>query len=512
MKRLIFLLLVCTLSSSLMSTARSAEDGCDRCSPKLSPQELEKVKLPDVTIDSAKHFYAGANRAKVDHVQVLGMIGGNIGFELLLPDQWNARFVMGGGGLFVGEIQNAARSSVNDGYATVGTDTGHRSPSRYLADWAYLDLEAQLNFGYLAVHRTAEVARAMVRLHYGCDARYSYFYGCSTGGRQGLMEAARYPNDFDGIVSACPVASKTGVYASFINYVQTFFPTPPRAGGPLFAEEELKDFHEQVLEQCDENDGLKDGIINNPLVCQLNWGQIVGFNPEQIQALKSVYEGPTVGNQSLYPGLLLGSELRWYRWFVGPDPSGIATHGPTSALGLACTQFGRYLVFDNPEWTPAGYDLANWRRDTRRASSILDCANPNLQPFHDSGGKLIIWHALSDAGLTAKATVGYYENINNAAKDEFVRLYLLPGVYHCGRGPGPSEINWLEVISNWVERNQTPRRLVVTKRDEDGHVVMTRPIFPYPTYVKYKGSGDPQDAWSFEPVEASREETREQPD
>ncbi len=326
------------------------------------------------------------------------------------------------------------------------------------------------------------------------------------------MEAARYPNDFDGIVSACPVASKTGLYASFINQAQTFFPTSPRAGGPLLTEGQLKDFHKQVLEQCDDDDGLKDGIINNPLSCQLNWEHVVGLNAEQIRALKSVYGGPTVRNESLYPGLPLGTELRWYHWFVGPDASGRAAPRSTSALGLACTQFGRYLVFDNPEWTLEGYDIANWRKDTRRASSILDCANSDLQPFHDSGGKLIIWHGWSDGALTAKATVEYYENIGNAAKDEFVRLYLLPGVYHCGGGPGPSEIDWLEVISNWVERNQTPRRLEVTKRDEDGNVVMTRPIFPYPTYVKYKGSGDPKDAGSFEPAEASYEETRKRSD
>ena len=298
-----------------------------------------------------------------------------------------------------------------------------------------------------------------------------------------------------------PVADKTGLYASFVNYVQTFFPTPPRAGGPLLTKEELENFHEQVLDQCDEKDALKDDIINNPLACQLNWDRVVGLNAEKMRALKSVYEGPKAGDQSLYPGLPLGSELRWYRWFAGPDPSRKAADGAVSALGLACTQFGRYLVFDDREWTPAGFKLANWRRDTRRASKILDCANPDLQPFHDSGGKLIIWHSWCDGALTAKASVEYYEEIDNAAKNEFLRLYLLAGVYHCGRGPGPSEIDWLDVVCDWVERGQTPHRLVAEKRDNKGRVVMARPIYPYPIYVKYKGAGDPKDADSFEAVE-----------
>ncbi|MEK6250191.1 MAG: tannase/feruloyl esterase family alpha/beta hydrolase, partial [Planctomycetales bacterium] len=308
---------------------------------------------------------------------------------------------------------------------------------------------------------------------------------------------------FDGIVAGCPVASKTGIYAAFINYMQIFFPTPARAGGPLFSKEQLKDFHQQVLEQCDDKDGLEDDIINNPLACQLDWGQIVGLTAEQVRALKSAYEGPKVNNRSLYPGLPLGSELQWYRWFIGPDLNGTGTQ---SALGLACSQFCRYLVFDDPKWTPTGYSLANWREDSRRASSILDCDNANLQPFHDSGGKLIIWHSWADGALTAKASIEYFEGIDIAAKNEFIRLYLLPGVYHCGAGPGPSRIDWLDVISDWAERGNAPHRLVAEKRDNEGRVVMTRPVYPYPVTVKYSGVGDSQDAGSFEPIE-----TRSQP-
>ena len=497
------LLVACSLCSILYSGEEVDKDPADALRPQLSLQDVESVKLPDVTIESAKHFKAGQNGADVDHVQVVGKIGGKIGFALLMPDQWNGRFVMGGGGLFVGRIQNHARGSVNNGYATVGTDTGHESASVFKADWAYLDLEAQLNFGYLAVHRTAEVSRALIRLYYGRDAEYSYLMGCSTGGRQGLMEAARFPDDFDGIVAGCPVANKTGLYATFVQQVQTFFPIPERAAGPRFTEEQMADFHRQVLSQCDGRDGLEDGIINNPLACQVDWSQIVGLNEWQKAALRSVYEGPRVRGESLYPGLPVGSESRWYRWFVGADPDFAAIDRSISALGFACTEFGRYLVFDDPEWNPAKYDLANWWRDTRRASKILDCTNPGLGPFHDSGGKLIIWHSWADGGLTARASIEYFEEVKDPSKDEFLRLYLLPGVHHCGGGPGPSEIDWLQVISDWVERSSAPDRLVAKKRNDEGMIVIERPIYPYPVTVRYKGTGDPNDAGSFEPDERS---------
>ncbi|SPE50651.1 Feruloyl esterase (fragment) [Verrucomicrobia bacterium] len=180
---------------------------------RLSVDQLRQVRLPDVALESVTAVSQKDARDKT-HVEVKGVIGGNIRFELLLPEAWNGRFVMGGGGGFVGTVQNAARDSVNHGYATVGTDTGHEWQPGYMAGWAQDNVEAQLDFGYLAVHRTAEVAKAFVRAYYGADMAYCYFTGCSRGGGQAMMEAQRYPKDFDGIVAGAPAFNWTGLAAT----------------------------------------------------------------------------------------------------------------------------------------------------------------------------------------------------------------------------------------------------------------------------------------------------------
>ena len=172
----------------------------------ISSDELQKVRLPDVVLESVKQTTPDLkkNPGASSYLEVKGRIGGTILFELLLPDDWNGRFAMGGGGGFVGTIQNSVRDSVNKGYATAGTDTGHEAQPGYMADWALNNVEAQVNFGYLAIHRTAEVAKALVRAYYQRDAEFSYFLGCSRGGGQAMMESQRYPKDFDGIVAGAP--------------------------------------------------------------------------------------------------------------------------------------------------------------------------------------------------------------------------------------------------------------------------------------------------------------------
>jgi feruloyl esterase len=212
----------------------------------ISVEALRQVRLPEVTLDSVKHAVA--------HTEVRGTIGGHIRFEMLLPDAWNERFVMGGGGGFVGSIQNAARDSVNKGYATVGTDTGHQSEPGYLAGWALDDLEAKVNFGYLAVHRTAEVAKALIRAYYGKDAAYSYFVGCSRGGGQAMMEAQRYPQDFNGIVAGAPAFNWTGIAAMAVSIAKALYPDPAHLDSTVLSREALQKLQAALLEQCDAQD------------------------------------------------------------------------------------------------------------------------------------------------------------------------------------------------------------------------------------------------------------------
>src|SRR6267378_2150151 len=237
-----------------------------------------------VTPDTQKKPNAAA------YVEVKGVIGGHIRFELLLPDAWNGRFVMGGGSGFVGTVQNAARGSVNQGYATAGTDTGHQSPAGHLAVWALDNLEAKVNFGYLAVHRTAEVAKALIRSYYRTDPAYAYFVGCSRGGGQAMMEAQRYPKDFDGVVAGAPAFNWTGLAATMVAIAKALYPDPTHLDSTVLTKEALQKLEAGIIEQCDAQDGLKDGVIQDPASAHFDLSKVSGLTDEQRKAVEAIYQ------------------------------------------------------------------------------------------------------------------------------------------------------------------------------------------------------------------------------
>jgi feruloyl esterase len=229
---------------------------CGQSTNHTTIEDLRRLRLPDVVLESATHV--------ATYVEVHGVIGGDVRFELLLPDAWNGRFVMGGGGGFVGTVQNSARYSVNSGYATVGTDTGHEWQPGYMAGWALDNLEAKLNFGYLAVHRTVAVAKALIRGYYGSDPAYCYFTGCSRGGGQAMMEAQRFPEDFDGIVAGAPAFDWTGFAAGDVAIAKALYPSPEHLDQTSLDREALRKLQQAILDQCDAQDGLKDGVVQDP--------------------------------------------------------------------------------------------------------------------------------------------------------------------------------------------------------------------------------------------------------
>src|SRR6266566_4792350 len=237
-----------------------AASGWAETTNRISLEELRQVRLPEVVLESVTQVTPDAQNKPnaAAYLEVNGVIGEHIRFELLLPDVWNGRFVMGGGGGFVGTVQNASRDSVNKGYATVGTDTGHQSQPGYMAGWALDNLEAKVNFGYLAVHRTAEVAKALVRAYYRKDPDHSYFIGCSRGGGQALMEAQRYPDDFDGIVAGAPAMDWPGIAAAFVRNSQAAFPDPATLERSVITRDNLKLLESRILAACDAKDGVKD--------------------------------------------------------------------------------------------------------------------------------------------------------------------------------------------------------------------------------------------------------------
>ncbi len=470
---------------------------------RLSLEELRRVRLPDVVVESATPVTPDRekNPQAAAYVQVKGLIGGTIRFELLLPDTWNGRFAMGGGGGFVGTVQNAARDSVNRGYATVGTDTGHEYEPGYMGAWALDNVEAQLNFGYLAVHRTAEVAKALIRAYYGADPAHSYFVGCSRGGGQAMMEAQRYPKDFEGIVAGAPAFNWTGFAATMVAIAQALYPNPEHLDSTVLTKEALQKLQAAILEQCDAQDGLKDGVIQDPPSAHFDLSKVPGITDEQRKAIEAIYTGAHNAKGPICTGYSPAAECdpdQWIAWLVGPVPPLVSKDHVADLTFAFGTQVFKYLIFNNPDWDYSKYDFSHFEQDTRLAASFLNATNPDLDAFKARKGKLILWHGWADPALPAQATVEYYRQVlaHDAAAADYCRLFMVPGCLHCGGGPGAADVDWLGVIADWVERGKAPDRLIASKR-EQGKTVMSRPLFPYPQYAAYSGSGDPKSAESF---------------
>ena len=453
------------------------------------------------------------------HCKVSGTIDEQIGFELLLPDEWNSKFVMSGGGGFVGTTANTLQlrplpgvpTPLDRGYATASTDTGHRGEVAD-ASWALDAPEREENFAHRAVHRTAETAKAVIQDYCGKPLTYSYFSGCSRGGGQALISAQRYPDDFDGLISGAPALDWPELGATFVYIQQHVFPDLQNADAPVITEDNRALLARELLSACDAVDGVEDGLLEDPREC--------GFDPadlprcaadqpksdcltaEQLRAVQAVYEGLSVNGRRLSPGFPFGGEndpLGWSGWITGiifPVPGPSLQH----AFG---THIYKYLVFDDPDWDYASYDFANWEEDTKAAAKLLNATDSNLSAFRDTGAKLVLWHGWSDSALPALDTIDDYEEVEaqDAHVRDYARLFMLPGVSHCDGGPGPDSVDWIDALEAWVERGKAPERIVATKRNEDGQIVMTRPLCPYPLVARWDGSGDPDNAASFACVE-----------
>ena len=467
-------------------------------------EELTNLELQDVVITQASMV-----EKPVVHCKVVGRIGNGINFELLLPQEWNVRFAMGGGGGFVGSIQNMANNSIKNGYATAGTDTGHQG-SGIRADWALNNMERQVNFGHLAVHRTAVVSKVIISQFYCAKPEYCYFMGCSRGGGQAMMEAQRYPDDFDGIVTGAPAFNWPAIAAEFIQNIQSIYPDPNRLDEPVITSANLRLLQTMILDQCDAHDGIEDQILSDPKACAFNFdllpkcqGNLTDddcFTLAQIEAIKAVYAGVTIGNNEIYPGFPFGGENEkggWNPWIVGPKERADGMDFPSLQFGFG-TEIFKYLVFQDPDWDYVSYDYDDFLNETEYASAYLDATSTDYSAFKTRGGKMIMYHGWNDPALSALATIGHYEAAKRGDEEleDYIRLFLLPGVLHCGGGPGPGRVDWLEVVRNWVENGIAPERVIVTK-SKGKKETMSRPVFPYPKKAVYDGKGNPNKESSF---------------
>jgi len=454
------------------------------------------------------------------------VIGTETDFELLLPDTWNGKFVFGGGGGFVGSVVNTALGygPLQKGFATVGTDTGHRG-SAIDASWALNNLERVVSFGHQAVHRTTVVSKAIIAHYYGQSITSSLFFGCSRGGGQALMEAQRYPGDFDGIVAGAPAYNWTeelGGRNTLIN--QVMFPDPDDLSVATITPEAQALIGNAVLKKCDSLDGLQDGILNSPLACNFDVtklectaGESDGcLTTPQLQAARHVYEGFILDGKQIVPGYPPGAELGaggWERWITGgfnvvdidefqrgveanpdyPDPDTPNAH---FAFGNGVM---KYLVFHDPDWDYSTYDFSTFHSDVAAVSSTLDATDPDLDAFRARGGKLLMFNGWRDMALTPLGTIEYYEEVikrDPSAADD-VRLIMLPGLDHCLGGPGPSFVNWLDEIDRWVDTGQAPDQVTANWFDEQMRLHGSRPACAWPQVLTYNGVGDPRDASSF---------------
>ena len=346
--------------------------------------------------------------------------------------------MMGGGGAYVGSIQNQALSygsgpgALERGYATVGTDTGHVS-SMVDGSWALNNVERQENFGHRAVHLTAVTAKAIIERYYDRVPEYSYFVGCSRGGGQAMMETQRYPEDFDGLVAGAPAYDWTGFRAGQIRTLQSML-SDGDTKSPVLTRESLELLGTSILAACDTRDGVADGILTDPRDCPFEPDDLQKceendgvdcVTTKQLTAIKAIYDAPIINGRRIFAGFPYGGEHNpggWERWMIGPD-------GLTPSTEFAI-DFYQNFIFSDPHWDYRYYDFENWKQDVAKVSAMLDATSTDLSDFKKRDGKIIFWHGWSDHLITALGTVDYYDELTAADPDadEYSRLYMLPGM------------------------------------------------------------------------------------
>jgi feruloyl esterase len=420
-----------------------------------------------------------------------------IGFEVWMPtSNWNHRFLeVGNVGFFGAPSIHFMAAAVRNGYATASTDTGHHGDDSD-ASYALGHPEKVIDFGYRSEHETALKAKAIIAAFYGEPQKHSYWDGCSSGGKQGLMEAQRYPDDFDGIIAGAPGNHWEHFLASAIWIEQATHLTPASS----LPHEKLAILHQAALDACDASDGVKDGVIRDTLSCHFDPAitQCKGtdtaacLSPEQVEAARKIYAGPVNPrtHEKIFPGLEPGSEISWYA-FATPVFQNGASHF-------------RYIVFKDPKWAPS---TLNFDTDIAIAEKVdsgtLTATNPNLKPFFAHGGKLILYHGLSDGLIAPQNTINYYNAVLKAtgpAAAASMRLYLVPGMGHCYGGDGPNIFDLDTPLAAWIEDNKAPGPILALHFPPNAPPTKpnrTRPLCPYPEIAKYKGTGSTDDAANF---------------
>ena len=411
--------------------------------------------------------------------------------EVWLPiTGWNGKFLAVGSGGWGGSIAYQAMSdALRRGYATSATDDGHTGPS---GSFALGHPEKFIDFAYRSQHEMTIKAKAIISTFYGRNPRYSYWDGCSGGGREGLLQAQRYPGEFDGIIAGDPATFRRNPWALWLANASFKDPVDyiPPSKYPMI--------HRAVLDACDAMDGLKDGLIDDPTRCHFDPKvlQCAGgdtpscLTARQVQTARTILSPATTrSGREIFPRLEPGTELRWGRLAGGPEPAALFV------------DYFKYIVFKDPNWDWRTFDLERDSALSDETDKDTIALNPDLTQFAEHGGKLLIYHGWADQQVAPVASVDFYKSVVNTSGDpaqssHWVRLFMAPGMAHCAGGEGPDIFDKLAAMEQWVEKGKAPDQMIAS-HSTNGKIDRTRPLCPYPQVAKYQGAGSQDEAANF---------------
>jgi pimeloyl-ACP methyl ester carboxylesterase len=505
-----------TLTYTPLSVVQSTVD----CS-KLASIDITDIGGAGSTITSATVQNATVNGKTVAFCAVKGTLAPSNTFEVALPvSSWTQRFAELGCGGLCGNLSDPTQQSSfsfsyqcplvqEGGFVTAATDMGHSGQDQ---TWAS-DPQKQADFAYRGQHITTLAAKKLIKAYYGQTQKYSYFIGCSDGGREALMAAQRYPTDYNGIVAGAPAAHfqiQNSLYHGWS--VKSQSTTGTSAGNAILYADKATLLHKAVAAACGGGSGAADGLLADPRTCHFDPATIqcasgatstsTCLTAAEVTTAKAIYSGPTDATSAehmLAGSPQFGSEANW----IGVEvPSSNSTDAPVSVTKLFSYSIvtGAYnLIFTGSPTMPTidtfGYTDASFYPTYLQANHpFIDATSPDLSKFNAAGGKLILWHGWADQHISPLFTIQYYEAMQNtlgaSTVDQFARLYLVPGVGHCGGGEGNPNIDLVTSITNWVEEAKAPSSVMTYQTDASNNVTASRPVYPYPAVAKYTGSGD----------------------
>lgn len=462
-------------------------------------ERLAGLSLSDATITAAESVAAGPygqQRLQLPaHCRIAAVLtpttDSHIEMEIWMPeDDWNGKFLAVGNGGWAGSISFAAMADgLARGYATASNDTGHTGGS---GDFAFGHPEKLVDFAYRAMHEMTMKSKTLVASFYDQAPRLSYYEGCSTGGRQGLMSAQRYPADFDAIIAGAPANPQTHLHAGDLWRGIEVFSNSDRN----LSREQLNFVHEAVIEACDGLDGVTDGLITDPQMCHFDPASLqcgassgdICLTPGQVEGVRIGYSPAELGNGDLiFPGFAPGSEDAWT--FI--------TGGNNMALSIAPATY--QLAYGDREWDWHQFDPDVDVARAMEQVGYINATKTDLAEFRDRGGKLILYHGWSDQLIAPENTINYYSSVLDTMggdQDGWMRLFMEPGMAHCRGGAGPSQIDFLSALDGWRDSDVAPDRITAS-RVVNNQIDMTRPLCPYPQVAKWTGSGSTNEADNF---------------